>query len=218
MRRREDGFTLIELLIVVVIIGIITVPLSNVIIGFLHNTDATNSRLSESHDVQIAAAYFAQDVESIGTRTTLDPLDPQLNKSVEKDVTYSTGSYPCGLSSTPTVPVRFVWDDIAAGTPPTSTLTVISYSLKTVTIAGVTRYELHRQRCLGGASTPTSDVTLAHDLTVAPTVVCDNDGTNPCSGTLTNVPKSVTLALTIQDPKNTASSYPVTLSGQRRQS
>src|SRR5438067_725161 len=125
MRRREGGFTLIELLIVVVIIGVITVPLGNVIIGFLHNTDATNARLSESHDVQIAAAYFAQDVESIGTRTTVDPLDPQLNKSVEKDITYNTGSYPCGLSSTPTVAVRFVWDDIAGGTPPTSTLTVI---------------------------------------------------------------------------------------------
>jgi hypothetical protein len=44
-----DGFTLIDLLlvIVIVIVGIISVPLANVVLGYLRGTDATTARLAE---------------------------------------------------------------------------------------------------------------------------------------------------------------------------
>ena len=54
--RRDAGFTLVELLITIVILGIITVPLSGVLIGFFRNADATSDRMALSHDAQISAA------------------------------------------------------------------------------------------------------------------------------------------------------------------
>ncbi len=66
--RREDGFTLPELIITVTIIGIIAAGLTGVVISYLKTTTDTQSRLTESHDVQFAAAYWQRDVASIGVR------------------------------------------------------------------------------------------------------------------------------------------------------
>ena len=69
LRSPDDrGMTLTELLIVMVVLGIIFVPLSNALIGFIRFTDQTSQQLNESHDVQLAAAYFGQDVQSVGVR------------------------------------------------------------------------------------------------------------------------------------------------------
>jgi len=206
MRRRDEGFTLIEMLITVVILGIIMVPLSNVVIGVLRNTDATSARLAESHDVQITSTYWAQDVASIGTRDTANPLSPQLLKSVETSVSNSGGSYPCG--TTGTAAVRFISDNIASGATPTNSRTMVAY----YPVAVGTRFELHRLRCVGSA-TPVSDIVVAHDLTASPTVSCNVT----CTGTGSDVPTSVTMTMSLLDPKDTGTAYSVTLSGQRRQ-
>jgi len=87
--RADDGFTLVELVLAILIIGVITVPLSNAVIAYLHNADATTARLLESHDAQIASAYWAQDVASIGIRNTTSPY--ALNQSVWTGV--SSGLY-----------------------------------------------------------------------------------------------------------------------------
>jgi prepilin-type N-terminal cleavage/methylation domain-containing protein len=120
--RGEDGFTLTELLVVTTILGIISIPLLNVFFGYLRSSDATMALMSESHDVQIASAYWAQDVASTGTRDTADPY--ALMQSVEIGVPYDSGNYPCGNSTiltptpvpTPPAIVRLAWDDYGVTT------------------------------------------------------------------------------------------------------
>lgn len=212
----EAGFTLVELLMCIVILGIIAVPLGQVVIGYLENADATTARMSESHDAQIAAAYFAQDVQAIGVRdytTTASPLPP-LEQSVWTDIAPTDGDYPCGPSGLPNAVVRFAWDDFSggAGAPPTQTR--VAYVVENGT-------ELHRVVC-AGSSAVTSDVRITQDL-VSPfaTVTC-TDGSGAaisCTGSGSAVPSSVSLALTIHDPQsNTSRDYTVALTGQRRQS
>jgi prepilin-type N-terminal cleavage/methylation domain-containing protein len=205
LRRGADGFTLVELLVAIAILGIITVPLSSVVIAYLRNTDATTARLIESHDAQIAAAYWAQDVASIGTRSTTNPF--ALKQSVETAVAYNVGLYPCGPTGTPSAIVRLAWDDSSG--PGAAKLVRVAYVVQTV--SGQT--ELHRLRC-EGSPVVVSDVILAHDLdpSTPPALGCSTTCTAPA------VPKSITLTLTIKDPKNLGGAYVVSLTGQRRQS
>lgn len=202
----SDGFTLIEVIIVVVILGIITVPVTGVVIAFLRNTDATNAELSESRDAQITAAYWAQDVASVGRRSTTDPYP--FTQSVELGPAYNVGLSPCGVVGTPNALVRLSWDDYAG--PTTPVLVRVAY----VVVATSGRSELHRIRC-NGSAVPASDVALARDLDPAtpPTVVCSTTCT--ASGSL---PATATLTLALKDPKNAQGSYVVTYTGQRRQS
>jgi prepilin-type N-terminal cleavage/methylation domain-containing protein len=201
----DSGFSLVELMLVIVVLGVITVPLANVILGALRQTDQSAGRLAESHDAQLSAAYWAADVASVGTRSTLDPLDPWLQPSVETGEAYNTGLFPCGTAETSPSVVRFAWDDVVG--PATTTLVVVAY----VAIPAGARFELHRLRCNGSTTTPATNVVLAHDLVAAPTVQCDGGACSP------NTPRSVTLRMTIQDPKSREPSYDVTLDGTRRQ-
>jgi prepilin-type N-terminal cleavage/methylation domain-containing protein len=209
LRRGADGFTLVELLVAIVILGIITVPLSSVAIGFFRSADATTARLIESHDVQIATAYWAQDVASIGTHSTTSPF--ALNQSVETDVAYNAGLYQCGAAGTPNAIVRLAWDDSSG--PGAATLVRVAYVVQAA--PGQTQLtELHRLRC-NGSAVVVSDVAVAHDLdpSTLPALVCSTTCTASPA-----VPRSVTLTLTIKDPKNLGGAYVVGLTGQRRQS
>src|SRR6266700_3971992 len=152
LRRRDGGFTLVELLVAVVIIGIISLPLGNVLVSYFRNTDATTARLNESHDAQIAAAYWAQDVAGMGTRSTTTPYD--FVQSIDNP------TYTCA-SGVGTPVVRFISDDYPSG-PGTATQVRVAYVVETV--SGQT--QLHRIRCVGSSS-PTSDMVLAHDLNPA---------------------------------------------------
>jgi prepilin-type N-terminal cleavage/methylation domain-containing protein len=216
MRRQQDGFTLIELLLVIVILGIIAVPLGNVIIGFLRNNAATTGRLSESHDAQISSAYFQQDVSSIGVRDYTAVITPPasypLKKSVETGVASTGGLYPCGAATLPNAVVRLAWDDFTSA--PTSTTPVQNRAAYVVeTASGQT--QLHRVFC-SGSTTVISDSIIAHDL-VSATVACSTACTG--SDADTGVPKTVTLTLTIHDPASgSAANYSVALTGNRRQS
>jgi Tfp pilus assembly protein PilE len=173
-RRDDAGATLIEVLVAVVVLGVIAVPLGNAVIAVLHNTDRTSGRLTESHDAQLTAAYWGQDVASVGTRDRTDPYNPVLKPSIERDVAATAGTYPCGTASSPTAIVRFASDDAsAAGT----TVVVVAYGA----VRFGTRYTLHRLRC-AGSTTPSSDLILAHDLLAAPTVACDGNATGSRCG------------------------------------
>jgi prepilin-type N-terminal cleavage/methylation domain-containing protein len=212
-RRDERGFTLIEVLISVVILGIIIVPLGNALFGFFRNTADTTGRLSESHDLQIAAAYFAQDVQSVGRRNWTS-VDFPFNQSVEVGVAAGSGLYPCSTGSTPAAAVRLAWDDPtdASNDPPT---VIVSYFVLTVG----TESQLHRLKCTrppsGGPSTVESDVVLAHNISnvTATCVTACGGGTG-----LPAVPQLITLTLTIKNAATTdAGIKNVDLVGQRRQ-
>ena len=206
----DAGFTLIELLVAIVILGVITVPLANALIGTLLNTDRTSDRLALSHDSQISAAYFAQDVASVGMRDYAAapgaggslPFKP----SIQLAAAYDAGGKTCGDPTTPVAAVRFLsdfWDNSV--TPPTMGTAVVAYYLTTT---GTVR-ELHRLRCAGSA-TPVSDVVVAHYVEPAgPNVNC----AGPCD--TADVPQQVTMSFSVTKPS--VGLYPITLNGQRRQ-
>jgi hypothetical protein len=78
------------------------------------------------------------------------------------------------------------------------------------TVSG--QQQLHRITCAGNA-TPVTDVVLAHDV-VSASATCATS----CTGAGTALPSRISLALTIADPgSGPGSSYPVTLTGDRRQ-
>jgi prepilin-type N-terminal cleavage/methylation domain-containing protein len=219
MRRRvlrvsDSGFTLIELLVVALVIGIITVPLGNVVLGYLRNTDETTARLNESHDLQIASAYWAADVSSIGTRQDA-AHSYALNQSIEVGSATATPAWPYQCGTGGTVIVRFAWDDF--NTAGVNTFTEVTYQ----TASGNSK-ELHRIRC-NGSATPVSDVVVAHDLDPAPgqgpALSCPPDvPTVAAACSAAAVPTTVKLTLNIKDPKDrNTSAYTKTLIGQRRQ-
>lgn len=206
MRRSDAGFTLVELLIAIVIIGIITVPLGNVIISYLRNSDQTNAWLSESHDVQIAAAYFSQDVASVGVRNAEDAT---LAQSIETNAPAAGGLYPCG--TTGTALVRFAWDQYTVGSDAPEGLLPTTVVAAYVVTADAGRSQLHRVYC-DGSPAVTSDVILVHNLDSA-NVTCEPTECTANPG----VPQRVKLRLAIKAPGSTGSPYTITLSGQRRQ-
>jgi prepilin-type N-terminal cleavage/methylation domain-containing protein len=210
LRRDETGFTLIELLIAIVILGIIAVPLGNTMIGYLHNTDATAGRFTESHDIQIATAYFAEDVASIGVRDFTSTSAPLL-QSVEVNAPVAGGLYPCGAAGTPDAVVRFASTDPPTDPSATPVQRRVAYVIETS--AG--QSSLHRITCSNSATptTPTSDSILAHDLVTA-MVTCTPA---PCTSSGSALPKRIDLSLTVHDTASAPGSYTATLSGQRRQ-
>jgi len=210
MARSEAGFTLIELLVSVTILGLIAVPLSNVMIGFLRNSNATTGRLAESHDAQISAAYFAQDVASLGARDWTDTVTPYgYLQSVELAAPSTAGLYPCGTAGLPNAVIRLAWDDYPNGASAPPVQTRAAYLVETVN----GQQQLHRITCAGNA-TPVTDVILAHDL-VAASASCATS----CTGTGSALPRQITLSLTVADPQSAAgTSYSIALTGDRRQS
>jgi prepilin-type N-terminal cleavage/methylation domain-containing protein len=157
-RNRDGGFTLIELLITVAIMGVITVPLANFVIAYFANLTQTQARLSASHDVQIAAAYFSQDVQEMNQLVT------------------PTGS-SCGSARGTTVLLMTTDDWTVANNTGTDNVHNIAY----VAVAGT----LHRIYCASG-STISSDATIVHNYASA-SVSCIPSCTGAPSSVTLNV-------------------------------
>jgi prepilin-type N-terminal cleavage/methylation domain-containing protein len=203
----DDGFTLIELLVTIVVLGVIVAPLSAVVITYLKNTDATSARMSESHDAQMAASYFAQDVQGLGMRGSYgDSAEPAFVQSVQLGAAAGGAFFPCAPAGTPSAVVSIGRDDFVDGTDESRFTTYVAYVVE--------GSELHRFVCAG--STLTAQAILAHDL-VAPFAVVSCAAPSTCNGS--TPPATVSLTLTIRDPDSgSATPYEVTLTGQRRQS
>lgn len=206
----DSGFTLIELLLVVVILGIIAAPLANVVTSFFINSATTTARLSGSHDEQLAAAYFSQDVANLGIRD---------QSSLVAGQSVWTGSFPAGScgAGVGTPVVLLAWDDVAwAGAAAQDTVDQAAYVVQTV--AG--EAQLHRIFCTGpsiGSQSVSSDVVIAHNIaTPLPGVTCAGTG---CPSAGPTVPASITLTLNLRssDPGNRGQTLQVSLTGQRRQ-
>lgn len=204
-RIRDDrGVTLIELLVAVAILGIIIAPLTAALISFFRNTDATNNRLAESHDEQIASAYFAQDLQSLGVRDwTTPPFG--LTTSFEQNVSATGGTYPCGPAGTPVAKIRMAWNDPTDS----SNLQIVIVAYVVESVSGET--QLHRLRCIqpvGGSSTLTSDLVLSHYVVSVGTPVLTGPAT---------IPQSVLWSVNVKAPTDSGSPLVITLYGQRRQ-
>ncbi len=203
MKHTDDGFTLVELLVAVVIIGIIMVPLSNLFIGFLRTDGTASARLDESHDAQIGATYWAQDVASIGIRQAYDPATKTFPLAQSVNV-----AFPCSTPADSSTVAVLGWDELDSSGAATA-----------VRVAYVTSgTSLIRLRCDGG--TLQSTATLAHELDTAspPTVVCSGSGGSSCTGSGSAVPQKITLTFSVKDSSGKGQPYTLALAGQRRQS
>ncbi|WP_371404335.1 prepilin-type N-terminal cleavage/methylation domain-containing protein [Kribbella sp. NBC_00662] len=206
LRRTEQGFTLVELLITMTLMGVVTVGLADLVVNALHQMSATSDRLDMAQDAQLGATYFARDVAAVGVRdygaVAVDGSLP-FQPSVQLDAVDSAGGVVCG--PLPVAAVRLLsdyWD--TSVTPAVRRTAVVAYY---VNEAG----ELHRARCLGPSTTPSSDLRLASyvkpgSLAVSCSSACDS----------ALLPEGVTLRLVLSKPST--GDYAVTLSGLRRQS
>ena len=201
--RSDDGFTLIELLLAIAILGVITMPLADVIIGATRTTTTTSDRFVLSHDAQISAAFFAQDVAMTGLRDYSGAVangTVPFSSSIQLGAAYDTGGQVCGTAATPVSVVRLLSDDWDTSTPAATRRTaIIAYYP-----AGT---ELHRLRCLGSV-TPVSDTIVAHNVKPGTLVAT-------CSCSDPAVPLWVKLTFTAV--ADHADPYPITLFGQQRQ-
>src|SRR5690348_12227237 len=68
MRRNsmDGGVTRVELLIVIVVMGVITIPLTDFVLSYMRTNQTTQNRLTDSADMQILTAYFSEDVSNAG--------------------------------------------------------------------------------------------------------------------------------------------------------
>jgi prepilin-type N-terminal cleavage/methylation domain-containing protein len=200
LHRREDGFTLPEMLITVIIMGVVAAGLAGVVISYFKTTVDTQSRLTESHDVQFVAAYWQRDVASIGVRS-FDSSSKTFPLQQSVNVTPAC-SQPSGTRI-----VTLAWS-VYTSLDSTATPTTVTVSYVAQSDAG--GYNLLRTRCTG--STVDSSFELMHSLNALPSVTCDI----ACASA--NVPAVVSLNVSVLDPDGHGTTpYTATLSGERRQ-
>lgn len=211
-RRDEAGFTLIELILAVAIVGIIAVPLAGVVIEYFKASVTTQTRINESHDQQFAAAYWQQDVASLGVRG-FTPTDLTDQFPVQQSVwtTAAPGGVPAGCASVPGAVVGFAWNEYPMSTDPTATWTGAQVSAAVYSAVQVgNQWQLQRTRCIPGQAATT--ITLSRVLAGPPKVLCDGGS---CS---TDQPKVVTLQIHARDTSGaTDTGYTTVLTGERRQ-
>ncbi|SDI21676.1 prepilin-type N-terminal cleavage/methylation domain-containing protein [Actinokineospora alba] len=207
-RDRDDaGFTLVELLMAIVILGVISVPLAGLIIAGLRQSASASARLQLSHDSQISATYFGQDVSTVGIRDYAAAhglTGVAFKPSIQLDAAFDAGGHVCGTAATPTAKIRLLserWDNSAAA--PASSVDVVAYYL--VPVGPVS--ELHRIKCSGGT---VADVIVAHYVDPA-TLAVDCGGACDTAA----VPQRVTMSFTVATAN--ADPYVISLNGQRRQ-
>jgi prepilin-type N-terminal cleavage/methylation domain-containing protein len=211
--RRDEGFTLIELLVAIVLLGIIIVPLSSVVIGYLLNSGRADARLNESHDEQIAAAYWQQDVSSIGVRdTTFNSTTHTFPLSGSGSVTQS---FPCSLPAAATTQIVLSWTAYSSA----GAATGVSVDYATINHAADSGKDLIRLQCStsSGGSSLTSTTNLAYYLSASPTCSADSAAFVACTTLSGITPSTLDIKLAVADPSNRGLPYSVTLTGQRRQ-
>jgi prepilin-type N-terminal cleavage/methylation domain-containing protein len=204
LRSDDRGVTLPEVLVALAILAVIIIPLSDALIGFIRNTDATTRRMNESHDIQLANTYFARDIESLGVHDSALALLQSINNP--------GATYACSGLATDTSVLSLAWDD------PSSASGVIRVTYVVRDVGG--EHQLRRLRCSSPSTVDSNgDAVVVHNLVTAAAPVCATatDTVIPCGGAGSSVPQRVTLNLSIKDPANSGPPISLTLTGQRRQ-
>jgi prepilin-type N-terminal cleavage/methylation domain-containing protein len=206
-QHEDGGFTLVELVMTVAILGIIAVPLTGLVLSYLRTTVDTEARLTESHDVQFAAAYWQRDVASIGVRSSTYNTGDHTFPLVQ-----SVGLAPCGLPAGASDVVTLAWSEFTS-TDPTAPATTVKVTYATRPAGGV--YELLRVRC--GSRPSTTQV--ADSLLGPPSLACvQAGGGTSCTDGGGQLPSLVKLVLQVHDDTgHNTDAYTATLSGERRQ-
>jgi prepilin-type N-terminal cleavage/methylation domain-containing protein len=147
----EGGFTLIELLIVVAVLPMVVGALAVGILSVFSLQTSVSSRLTDSDDAQLVSLHVTNDVQSAVEITT--------NSS-------STSPAPCLPAGSTQVQLMAV--QLGNGTE-------VTYGTnKSGTDQG---YDLWRNVCPSGSTTPTGSTVVAHDLPA--TVVSSSPGYTP---------------------------------------
>jgi prepilin-type N-terminal cleavage/methylation domain-containing protein len=138
--KTDDGFTLVELILTMVISSIIMGALASSIIVGLKTTDDTQQRLAESHDAQIAAAYFVNDVQSADYVSLPDIGCVQAGETPLVTLEWfdagfvKTAAYFVASAGTERrLSRRFCLNDASTGTTTTDSLVTIAHFLSTST-------------------------------------------------------------------------------------
>jgi prepilin-type N-terminal cleavage/methylation domain-containing protein len=198
----ESGFTLMELVIAVVIMGVITLPLANFVLQYFDNYPKTLTVVSDSHDMQMAAAYFSADVANTGVRDTAATNVPQ--RSVWVSGSALPAAY-CGQDVGGSVVLLLSWDTATNSGAGPQQRDSVGYVARSGTLI--------REFC--PASGPSTRTTVVHSF-----VYPDPGNSSPvtCSSTCDAVtpPATISLRIGIKGDTDTTVSY-VTLTGQRRQ-
>lgn len=159
-RNRQGGFTLVELTVSIAILGIVMAALTGAMLLALKSTAEANDALGEAGDVQLAAAYFPDDVAGSNTMT-------------------ASGTPKCG---TGTLVIELAGPDFNPADL-SDTTRVISYVRSTTPGPNGSQVtEVHRLACVVNNPSPTYPLTPDSDDRVAdqlsegtmPTATCQN--------------------------------------------
>jgi prepilin-type N-terminal cleavage/methylation domain-containing protein len=197
-RGREDGFTLIELIVTISILGIIMVPLTGFLMSYFDNSVQVQDRLADSHDIQIMAAYFSQDVANTGLHEYGPPPDSVATPA--QSVWVDTAPAPCAAGLGNAV-LLLRWD---SWTPSGGSGDSTDHSAAYVPENGA----LHRVTCTG--SSLDADITVVHNYDSA-SVTCSTT----CTGD--TPPQTINLKVEIQAGSGDTTGTSATFTGQRRQ-
>jgi prepilin-type N-terminal cleavage/methylation domain-containing protein len=197
-RNDENGFSLIELLIVITVSPLIIGALAFGLVAMFSLQSSVSNRLTDSGDAQSVGASFEPDVQAA------------------QEVTTSTTA-ACGSGFQV---IGLEWDLQTGQQSGGIYNTVVSY----VEVPAGTKFNLVRQLCLSGSSTPSSSTIVSYNLATnsganAPVVTICTVTPSSCSSAATSGWSPTTgvqsIDLTVNEPNTTETggNYTYTLTG-----